>query len=85
MFSESSTVVMQLPCCPGKQGKVSEICFQNLQNDLMVESVKFVTYFCHFQLKTNIATEKKLMKQITDEVIFFPFLRVRSRKMRKTL
>ena len=29
MFSESSTVVIQLPCCPGKQGELSENCFQN--------------------------------------------------------
>ena len=39
MFSESSTVVMQRPCCPGKQGELSENCLQNLRNDLMVESV----------------------------------------------
>ena len=39
MFSESSTVIMQLPCCPGKEGELSEICLQNLWNDLMAESV----------------------------------------------
>ena len=30
---------MQLPCCPGKQGELSENCLQNLRNDLMAESV----------------------------------------------
>ena len=39
MFSDSSTVVMQLPCCPGKQGELSENCLQNLRNDLMADSV----------------------------------------------
>ena len=39
MFSESSTIVMQLPCCPGKQGELSEYCLQNLRNDLMAHSV----------------------------------------------
>ena len=29
MFSESSTVVLQLPCCPGKQGELSQF-FTNL-------------------------------------------------------
>ena len=41
MFSEISTVVMQLPCCPGKQGELSEKCLQNLRNDLMAKSVVF--------------------------------------------
>ena len=39
MFSESSTVVMQVPCCPGKPGELSENCLPNLQNDLMAGSV----------------------------------------------
>ena len=39
MFSESSTVVMQLPCCPGKQGELSGNGLQKLRNDLMAESV----------------------------------------------
>ena len=38
MFSEISTVVIQLACCPGKQGELSENCLQNLPNDLMAES-----------------------------------------------
>ena len=29
MFSESSTVVLPLPCCPGKQADLSENCCQN--------------------------------------------------------
>ena len=40
MFSESSTIVMQLPYCLGKQGELSENCLQNLRNDLMADSVK---------------------------------------------
>ena len=38
MFSESSTTVMQLPCCPGNYGELSENCLQNLRNDLMADS-----------------------------------------------
>ena len=38
MFSESSTVVTQLPCCPGKQVQLSENLLQTLQNDLTVDS-----------------------------------------------
>ena len=30
MFSESSTIVTQLPCCPHKQGELSKNCLQNL-------------------------------------------------------
>ena len=30
MFSVSSTVVLQLPCCPGKQGELLENCLQIL-------------------------------------------------------
>ena len=30
MFSVSSTVLQQFPCCPGKQGKLSEKYLQNL-------------------------------------------------------
>ena len=41
MISESSTIVMQLPCCQGKQGELSENYLQNLRNDLMAESVLF--------------------------------------------
>ena len=37
--SASSTVVMQLAYCPGKQGKPSEYCLQNLRNDVMADSV----------------------------------------------
>ena len=40
-FSESSTVVMQLPCCLGKQGELSENCLQNLENDLMADSLLY--------------------------------------------
>ena len=39
MFSEISTIVMQLPCCPGKQGELSKYYLQNLRNDLMADSV----------------------------------------------
>ena len=44
MFSESCTVIMQLPCCPGKQGELSENGLQNLRNDLMTESVPAVCF-----------------------------------------
>ena len=40
MFSESSTIVMQLPFCPGKQGELPEIFLQNLRNDLMADSAR---------------------------------------------
>ena len=40
MFSESSTVVVQLPYCLGKQGELSENCLHILGNDLMAESVQ---------------------------------------------
>ena len=48
-FFERSTVHMQLFCCLGKQGELSENCLQNLGNDLMADSVylvaiKLVTY-----------------------------------------
>ena len=34
LFSESSTVVLQLPSCPGKQGELSENGLQNLFSKL---------------------------------------------------
>ena len=46
-FSEISTVVVQLPCCLGKQGELSENCLQNLGNDLMADSVRYVQYSIH--------------------------------------
>ena len=32
---------MQLPCCLGKQGELSENCLQNLENDLMADSLLY--------------------------------------------
>ena len=44
MFSESSTgrwAVMQLPCCPSKQGELSENILQNLFNNLTPQTVHY--------------------------------------------
>ena len=35
---------MQLPCCLGKQGELSENCLQNLGNDLTADSVIWRAY-----------------------------------------
>ena len=57
MFSESSTVIMLLP----RQGELSEICLQNLWNDLMAESVvqevkTFLSVFNTRAYRTGVAS-----------------------------
>ena len=50
-----------LCCCPGKQGELSEICLQNLWNDLMAESVvqevkTFLSVFNTRAYRTGVAS-----------------------------
>ena len=62
-FSESSTIVMQLPCCPGKQGELSENCLQNLRNNLMAERVHSQFSFgneCVFSWDQNVSEEPQM-------------------------
>ena len=61
MLSESSTVVTQFPCCPGKQGELPEKYLQNLPNDLMADSVlgrKYTRRECEIRTLLKVYTPR---------------------------